>query len=89
MQRKIDKMRSMFGYKEGQKCKDCMHLRGGKNEYRKCKVYGVSNSKATDWNLSYDACGLWNEEYSGDTPIYKLNVTSKKETQVEGQISLF
>lgn len=89
MQRKIDKMRSMFGIKKGQFCKDCKHLKGGVNEYRKCCIYGVSASEATDWCLKYQACGLFNKEYDGDTPIIRLNERDKTQEQIQGQISLF
>lgn len=89
MQRKIDKMHSMFGIKQGSICKDCKHLKGGLNEYRKCRIYGVSASEATDWCLKYTACGLYNKDYKGDVPIVRLNSSDKTEEQIPGQMSLF
>ena len=91
MLRKIDKMHSLFGVKIGEKCKDCMHLKGGVNQYRKCEIYGDSASEATDWALKYTACGLWNEDYNGSIPIVRLNKgrVKKLEEQISGQMSLF
>lgn len=91
MLRKIDRMHELFGVKAGEKCKDCMHLQGGVNEYRKCDVYGISAASSTDWCLKYSACGLFNEVYSGDVPIVKLNRggVAKEEIQIDGQMDLF
>jgi len=90
MLRKIDKMQALFGVTPGKKCRDCNHLKGGVNEYRKCECYGDSSSEATDWALRYDACGLWNKPYNG-LPIVRLNKGSvkKPEEQIEGQMNLF
>lgn len=90
MARKIDKMHELFGIRWEKKCKDCMHLKGGVNEYRKCEVYGESASEATDWALKYTACALWNEPYNGGIPIVNLNKGRRKhqEEPIEGQISL-
>ena len=89
MLRKIDRMHELFGVKFGEKCRDCMHLKGGVNEYRKCEVYGDSASEATDWALKYTACGLFNEVWKGDIPIVRLNKGSVKKPweQTEGQMS--
>lgn len=89
MKRKIDRMHELFGVTQGKKCKDCEHLHGGVNEYRKCLVYGNTCSEATDWALKYDACGLWNKPYEGDVPIVKLIRANKSDVQVEGQLSMF
>lgn len=96
--RKIELMHSLFckAYDEQgkcRKCKDCCHLK--KYEYRgkryyKCVPYGVTSSEASDWRLSYDACGLWgHEEYNGDIPIIKMVSGTKQEEQIDGQMSLF
>ena len=90
MLRKIDRMHEQFGFTPGEKCKTCIHLKGGVNQYRKCEVYGESASEATDWALKYNACGLWNKTYNG-SPIVRLNKGSAKkpEEQIDGQMSLF
>ena len=86
---KIDRMYQYFGHGEGT-CKDCSNLKGGVNEYRKCRIYGISASAATDWALKYPACGMKNKDPTGITPIVKLGDSRKKEEeQCEGQISLF
>lgn len=87
MKRKIDRMHELFGTLPGQKCRDCYHLKGGVNEYRKCEVYGRSASEATDWALKYDACGLFNKPYDGDVPIVRLQRGDpKEEVQIDGQM---
>lgn len=88
MERKIDKMHKLFGVIPSKKCKDCKHLKGGVNEYRKCWIYGCTSSASSDWNLSYIACGMFNRDWDGDIPIIKLNRGVKKqEEQIEGQMS--
>lgn len=91
MTRKIDRMHELFGISEQHKCKNCDHLIGGVNEYRKCEVYGNTRSEATDWALSWTACGLFNKESPHDMPIVKLQHSRKAqdELQCDGQLSLF
>lgn len=90
MVRKIERMHELFGTCSGQKCKDCEHLYGGVNNYRKCLIYGNTRSEATDWALKYDACGLWNKPYKAEIPIVKLQRSDgKEESQIDGQMELF
>lgn len=86
--RKNEAMYSLFGKADG-KCRDCCHLKGGVNEYRKCRIYGVSASEATDWVLSWQACGLFNKDSPYDVPIVNLNKGGRKaeEVQIPGQMS--
>ena len=92
MAKKIEKMHKLFGVTEGKKCKDCMHLIGGKNEYRKCLCFGQSNASSTDWALSYDACGLWNKPLMTedglkiDIPVVRLQDRETEDEQIEGQM---
>ena len=91
MSLKIDKMHFLYGKTPGEKCKDCFHLIGGVNEYRKCEIYGISASASTDWRLSWDACGLWNKPRpkGEDVPIVRLQRPDKVVKQIPGQMSLF
>lgn len=92
MLKKIDRMHDLFGKSPGNQCRKCFHLIGGVNEYRKCAVYGQSVSEATDWRLSYPACGLWNKPVPKgmDIPVVRLNIGARnEELQVPGQMSLF
>ena len=95
--RKIDLMHKFFGICEGHTCGECSNLveepYHGKM-YRKCKVYGQSNSEATDWAKRYLACGRFNEPYTGRPIIecVKPVRTKQEEAQrieLEGQTSLF
>ena len=93
MTKKIDKMHELFGVTEGKKCKDCDHLcyyEASKRWY-KCGIYGNTSSEATDWRLSYDACGLWNREVKPMNPIVNLNKGKRKEPEqpMEGQMTLW
>ena len=92
--RKAELMRSLFGQYDA-KCKDCIHLKGGVNEYRKCRLYGNSASEATDWALSWQACGMFNQPVKDD---FVTIIQRKKrgfyssqvpEAQCDGQLSLF
>lgn len=89
--RKIDLMHQMFGKTE-QLCKDCDHFlreRYRDKTYRKCEVYGVTSSEASDWNVSYQACGLFDKPYGGRNVIDFVTSEKKKEIDnepLEGQI---
>ena len=67
--RKIQLMHQMFGRKNDERCKDCTNfgraLVGDKKLVRKCKIYGVTGSEASDWCAFYPACGLFNQDYAG------------------------
>ena len=91
--RKIDLMHQMFGKTEGL-CRDCSHYQRyhyrGK-PYRKCEVYGITNSEASDWVGRYQACGLFNKSYPyKDSPIIRyLRCEKEPEKPIEGQTALF
>lgn len=98
--RKIDLMHKMFGKTE-QVCKNCDHflcdhfLRGRYRDrvYRKCEVYGVTSSEASDWNAFYQACGLFNKPYpyEGNPIIHCVTPDRKAEVDnepLEGQLDL-
>ena len=89
---KIARMYSLFGVASGEKCKDCMHFyrnqtRAG-NLYRKCEVYGNSNCESTDWNASFEACGLFNIETEQRDLIHTFKPQRKMREELVGQISL-
>ena len=91
MLRKIDKMHELFGKSEGC-CSECKHLvtyEYRDKRYKKCKIYGVTNSESSDWRLKNRACGLLNQEYAGDIPIIRLITPDRGEDQIQGQISMF
>lgn len=90
--RKIDLMYRLFGMHGGQKCKNCLNLisREWDKKYYKCSVYGVSSCEATDWRLSYNACGLFNKEWSGGRIVELVRSNEFKTTEekpLDGQIS--
>lgn len=94
--RKIDLMQKHFGICEGHTCGECSNLVEEPYHgrmYRKCKVYGLTNSEASDWAKRYQACGKFNTPYTG-RPIIELvqpTRTNKEEAQrieLEGQITL-
>lgn len=71
--RKIALMHRMFGRCEGHTCGECSNLEEKlwDRVYRKCMVYGDSNSEASDWAKKWEACGMFNKEYSGG-PVMAL-----------------
>ena len=94
--RKIDLMHKHFGVCDGHTCRECSNLVEEPYHgrmYRKCKVYGQSNSEATDWAKRWLACGMFNGNYNG-RPIVELVTptrTNREEAQrieLEGQIKL-
>ena len=90
--RKIELMHELFGTADGT-CGDCSNLvcHIWDKRYYKCKVYGISNSEATDWALRWQACGL------KDKPIQKnrrnvvelVRPEKKQNTVDDGQQSIF
>lgn len=66
--RKSGRMISEFGPgPEHLKCGSCGHLKTytRDNNYFKCEVYGISQSTATDWRLSYPSCGMYMKPWNG------------------------
>ena len=62
-ERKIHAMHRRFGTCGVMRCKTCKHclcIDHHNRRYYKCELYGVSYSEATDWRLSYPACGAYN-----------------------------
>ena len=93
MNRKIDAMHERFGRHEG-KCRDCGNLKCyiyNNKRYYKCAAYGVTSSTATDWRLSWDACGIYNTLLMS-RPIFELiRHESKREPilPLDGQTTIF
>lgn len=90
--RKIDLMHKMFGKCEGHTCGECNNLIEGyyhDKKLRKCTVYGLTHSEASDWAKRYPACGKFNAEYDG-TPIIKYvgKYRTLSGIVVDGQISM-
>ena len=92
--RKIDLMYQLFGKTEGL-CRDCSHYQRyhyRDKPYRKCEVYGITNSEASDWVGRYQACGLFNREYSRNDVIRFVSPERRNEViqePLEGQVSIF
>jgi hypothetical protein len=96
MARKIEAMHQLFGRYKGQEAKQCSQCSNfhryryqGVN-YKKCEAYGETHSEATDWNVSYEACGLFNQGYQGTPVIDLLKHSSrpKEDTPIDGQITV-
>jgi len=91
MRRKIEAMHERFGRHEG-KCIDCGNLECHvyNKRYYKCAVYGVSSSAATDWRISWDACGMYNSLWTGRSILELIKHESRREPILppDGQIAL-
>lgn len=92
--RKIDLMHQLYGKAEPHKCRDCSNLVTGRyhdKTLRKCRVYGLTHSEASDWAMKYTACRMFNKEYTGQ-PIINLVKHNSSRTKVEepldGQIEM-
>lgn len=89
--KKITLMHEIFGKGAGV-CGECNNLEecyGHQKKYFKCRIYGDSNSAATDWSKSWNACGIKNQEPRGAYPIFKQKGDYKKpQEQVPGQMVL-
>lgn len=88
---KIAFMHTFFGEDEQKrKCKECFHFDRyavGNKVVRKCDVYGLSHSEATDWNANFLACGCINVE-TEFCNLYKTVSRSTMRVQIAGQVSM-
>ena len=94
MLRKIDAMHARYGRCPGV-CRDCEHLFRCEysRHYYKCELYGDSRSEATDWRMSYPACGMLNKPLPERfTPIVRFVAmeahTKKSEAPIDGQVEM-
>lgn len=94
--RKIDLMHKHFGRCPGHTCGECSNLQEHRYDkvYRKCTVYGISASEATDWAKRWEACGIFNKEYRGEPIVRPVgrgsNGKREKEPEqpIDGQIEM-
>lgn len=94
MIRKIELMHKLFGTADG-KCRDCCHFISGEYQsirnLKKCEIYGMTHSSASDWAQRYNACGLFNKETNHRNVIrlVKSRVPAvQNEDVLEGQIRI-
>lgn len=98
--RKIDLMHRCFGKCPGHACRECSNLVEGRYHdkiLRKCKVYGLTHSEASDWAKRWEACGQFNKPWDRGPVIQlvrsernpKQAVVPEEDTITENQISLF
>lgn len=92
--RKIDLMHRHFGKCDGHTCGECSNLTEGSWGHRKCKVYGVTSSEASDWAKRWQACGMFNKPYTGGGPVIELvrrgiakSPPEATQEPLEGQVS--
>lgn len=95
--RKQQLMYKEFGMCDGHLCGECSNLVEGRYHdkiLRKCKVYGLTHSEASDWAKRWLACGMFNKPYTGG-PIIDLvrrgggkRPPEAPEEPLEGQMSL-
>lgn len=91
MVRKIARMHALFGIDRCHKCGECSNFVSGRymsKILRKCRVYGLTHSQASDWAKSWAACGMFNREYAGRNVI-ELTARDISEEPMDGQIDLF
>ena len=94
--RKIEIMYQLFGKTEGHCCRECSNLekvRANDRPLSKCKVYGCTNSEASDWTQRYQACGMFNKPWNKEPIIRqgRQKKTGREEDPIEpieGQITM-
>ena len=94
--RKIVAMHRRFGICDNGKCRDCNHLVSGlyrDRRYHKCELYGISHSEATDWRLSFQACGMFNAGIDMEHWICVLDAIRRQsrgnmDSPLEGQMRI-
>ena len=90
--RKIELMYEMFGKNEKYCCAECDHYRKinyHDKTYRKCEVYGITRSEATDWKASNVACGLAPDKtYIGKNVVKMVTSHRNADEPISGQMSI-
>ena len=90
--RKIELMHEMFGKNEKYCCAECDHFRKisyHDKTYRKCEVYGLTRSEATDWKASNVACGLApNKTYTGRNVVEMVATHKDADEPIIGKMSI-
>lgn len=92
--RKLALMYREFGKAESGECKDCnyfLRINHHGKIYRKCQIYGVTLSDATDWLAHGHACGLFPDK-PADVNAKVVRMVERmpsKEGQIQGQMNLF
>lgn len=90
--KKIDRMHKLFGVCEEHTCKECsnyIRIRYRDKMLRKCQVYGLTHSEASDWAGKWTACGMFNQEYGG-RPVIEIRPEQPQELEpLENQTCLF
>lgn len=91
--RKIDLMHRIFGVSDGHACRECSNFVKGKyhtSTLCKCKVYGMTNSEATDWAGRWQACGAFNRTLNRQPVMREVRPERKQKeadnAPLEGQI---
>lgn len=82
--RKIDLMHSVFGACAGNTCLECSNFVKGRYHdkvLRKCKVYGLTHSEASDWAGRWQACGAFNQEVKRRPVIRDVTPERQKKEQ--------
>lgn len=89
--RKIALMHQLFGTAPG-RCGECDHLVEGRYHdrmLRKCEVYGLTHSEASDWAKRWAACGQKNKETAHQNVIRLVRNEAKEPSgPLDGQIGL-
>lgn len=88
--RKLELMHAQFGRCEGHTCGECRNLRSIRYRgmsLRKCAVYGLTHSEASDWAKRWTACGMFGKEYAGP-PVIESVRRVYTDTPLENQISM-
>ena len=81
--RKIDLMHQLFGKCDGHRCGECSNFVSGRYHdtiLRKCEVYGLTHSEATDWAKRWEACGMFNKEHK------ELTIIEQKSRKIIGLV---
>lgn len=90
--RKINLMHQLFGTTD-HKCGECSNIVCGRYHdriLRKCSVYGLTHSEASDWAKRWTACGMFNADYDGRPIIELVRREQRKESEqpIDGQIEM-
>lgn len=94
--RKIALMHRIFGVSDGHVCRECSNFVQGRYHdrvLRKCQVYGLTHSEASDWAGRWQACGMFNKLWDKQPIIKEVKPTRTKQEDaqrlpLEGQMSM-
>lgn len=68
-------------------CNNCSKIKKGSRSVFKCRVYGNTDSDASDWKASYIACRHFDKPVPA-VPVIRITKREQDAQEIEGQLNI-